>query len=84
MPDLRNLYIIYNEILIAIATLWGVAPPMGERRIADLKRQLAALNASIARLAAIGVELGENLTAAESRRIVQNAVKVRRRKLPGK
>ncbi len=57
---------------------------MGERRIADLKRQLAALNASIARLAAIGVELGENLTAAESRRLVQNAVKVRRRKLPGK
>ncbi len=84
MPDLRNLYIIHNEILIAIVTLWGVAPPMGERRIADLKRQLAALNASIARLAAIGVELGENLTAAESRRIVQNAVKVRRRKLPGK
>jgi hypothetical protein len=40
---------------------------MSERRIEELKSQLATLNASIARLAAIGVELSENLAEAEMR-----------------
>ena len=42
---------------------------MGEKRIAELKGKLATLNASIARLAAIGVELSQNLSEAETRRI---------------
>ena len=57
---------------------------MGERRIAELKEKLATLNASIARLAAIGVELSQNLTEAEARRIKRRSSPARKRKSSGK
>lgn len=59
----------------------GCSSPMGERRIEELKLKLATLNASIARLAAIGVELSQNLAEAESRRIQHQRGLARRKKL---
>ena len=55
---------------------------MGERRIEELKLQLATLNASIARLAAIGVELSQNLAEAESRRTHHQRSVARKKKSP--
>ena len=57
---------------------------MGARRIAELKQKLEALNASIARLAAIGAELSENLAAAETRKLQTRRSAGRRKKFPGK
>lgn len=56
---------------------------MGERRIEELKQKLATLNASIARLAAIGVELSQNLAEAVSRRTLAKRASARAKKASG-
>lgn len=55
---------------------------MGGPRIEELKQQLAALNASIARLAAIGQELSRNLSDAEASKAKRKAGARSRRRPP--